>query len=173
MKSRNLAILAVISVLLLFFTGCSNGQKSGIDAADDVNQDFNPSISPEMAQGIYNGSVGPETLLKETCSFPVDLDCLDKQVFVDKIVIYLQNNAGRDIIVDSIQATSDALQSSCGMSTTTTFLNSKKQIFTLNGCNFNDTGKEKNVYEITFNFSWADTPTIKHSVLGRILVGKP
>ena len=139
----------------------------------------------------YFGVLSPSTLLPEKCTFPVSVSCLDHSVAASSITIVLQNGAGRDMTVRSLDAVSDALGGAGGSGTSNnqcitalgasgqSIANGASVSFTLstavgvNGCNFRDTGRDKNRYAINVSYSWTDNIGITHSLPGELLGRKP
>jgi len=138
----------------------------------------------------YFGVLSPATLLPEKCSFPVSVNCVDHSVESDKITIILQNGAGRDMLISRMVISSDALGlggggERCEMTTVTTLRNSQSGTFILNDpidgtgaagvdqCLFIDTGRDKNRYNITVEYSWLDSPTLSHKLIGELLAKAP
>lgn len=121
----------------------------------------------------YFGTMNPSTLLPEKCSFPLSLSCSDFLVTPTSISIVLRNGVGRDMVVNSLEATSEALQGSCSSSGTVTLPNGDTNTFSLTGCNFKETGREKNVYSVAVNYALVDSPTLKHTLIGELLAKKP
>lgn len=121
----------------------------------------------------YFGVLNPSTMLPDKCTFPILMVCVDYKVTSNSIMLQLQNGAGRDMIVNSLVATSEAVQGSCSSSGTVTLLNGASKSFSLTGCNFKDTGRDKNRYEITVNYVFVDSPSIPHTLTGELLARKP
>ncbi len=135
----------------------------------------------------YFGVLSPSTLLPEKCTFPVSVNCVDHSVGQDAITLILVNGAGRDMKINQISASSEALGTTgslgVGCSTgaiTTTLRNGAKGTFILDAadagtptaCDFRDTGRDKNRYNITVHYNWLDSPTIKHTLPGELLARK-
>ncbi len=120
----------------------------------------------------YFGVLSPSTRIPDKCTFPILMSCVDYKVTSDSITLQLQN-AGRDMIVNSLVATSEAVQGSCSSSGTVTLLNGASKLFSLTGCNFKDTGRDMNRYEITMNYVFANAPSISHTLTGELLARKP
>ncbi|MBI2550095.1 hypothetical protein HYV83_02840, partial [Candidatus Woesearchaeota archaeon] len=58
----------------------------------------------------YFGVLSPATLLPEKCTFPVSVSCTDFSVLgTGGLTLVLQNGAGRDMIIQGITASSEAL----------------------------------------------------------------
>ncbi len=117
----------------------------------------------------YFGTMNPSTLLPEKCTFPVGLSCADFSVTPTSISIILRNGAGRDMVVNSLEATSEALQGSCSSSGTVTLPNGGTNTFSLTGCTFKETGKEKNLYSVAVNYALVDSPNLQHTLTGELL----
>ena len=138
----------------------------------------------------YFGVLSPSTLLPEKCTFPVSVSCSDHQVTTSTVVFVLQNGAGRDMRINRISASSEALGGAgaanlgCACDTPAagypvTFRNGASATFTLNTvsggagcatyCTFRDTGRDKNRYNVTLNYNWLDSPTITHQITGELL----
>ncbi|MBI2176418.1 hypothetical protein HYU40_03680 [Candidatus Woesearchaeota archaeon] len=135
----------------------------------------------------YFGVLSPSTLLPEKCTFPVSLSCTDHSVSGTAITLILQNGAGRDMTITRISAASEALGGganpanlgcACGTGAiSTTFRNGGSATFILSTpdagcatyCQFRDTGRDKNRYNITLTYSWLDSPTITHQLSGELL----
>ena len=136
----------------------------------------------------YFGVLSPSTLLPEKCTFPVSLSCTDHQVLGTQVTLILQNGAGRDMTITRISAASEALGGAslanlgcaCGTGAISTVLrNGAGVTFTLltpdpaagcaTYCQFRDTGRDKNRYNITLNYNWLDSPTITHQLSGELL----
>jgi len=140
----------------------------------------------------YFGVLSPATLLPEKCTFPVSMSCVDHQVKTSEIRLILLNGAGRDMIIESISASSDALglpaattPKSCETANAglpageLTLRNGQKNEFLLatiidtDGCTFRDTGRDKNKYNITVRFKWLDSQTLQHRLTGELLAKGP
>ena len=136
----------------------------------------------------YFGVLSPSTLLPEKCTFPVSISCTDHQVLGTQITFILQNGAGRDMLITRISAASEALGGAspanlgcaCGTGAiSTTFRNGGSATFTLSTpdpaagcatyCQFRDTGRDKNRYNVTLNYNWLDSPGITHQLSGELL----
>ena len=129
----------------------------------------------------YFGVLSPSTLLPEKCTFPVSLSCTDHSISGTAITLILQNGAGRDMTVTRIAAASEALgtgnlgQGCTTGAITTALRNGASATFTLStgdvagACNFRDTGRDKNRYNVTLNYNWLDSPTITHQLTGELL----
>jgi len=135
----------------------------------------------------YFGVLSPATLLPEKCTFPVSMSCVDHQVLDTQVKLLLQNGAGRDMDVQDIHISADAL----GDGTGTTGLcnvapaspvrlrNGERFEFTIGNpapataCTYKDTGRDKNKYNITVRYNWVDSPTLTHSLTGELLAKGP
>ena len=129
----------------------------------------------------YFGVLSPSTLLPEKCTFPVSLSCTDHNVGGTSLTLILQNGAGRDMTVTRIAAASEALgtgnlgQGCTTAAITTALRNGASATFTLGtgdvagACNFRDTGRDKNRYNMTVTYNWLDSPTITHQLSGELL----
>ncbi len=129
----------------------------------------------------YFGVLSPSTLLPEKCSFPVSVNCVDHSVSQTGVSVVLLNGAGRDMQINKLSASSEALGTGSlgvGCSTgalTTVLRNGAKNTFTMNvpdsgtACAFKDTGRDKNRYNITVYYSWLDSTTITHTLPGELL----
>ena len=58
---------------------------------------------------LYSGFANISNLLPEKCTFSISVKCLDHSVKKDSIQLRLENAAGREMVVRSITATSEAL----------------------------------------------------------------
>ncbi len=139
----------------------------------------------------YFGVLSPSTILPEKCTFPVSISCSDFQVGSNSITLNLLNGAGRDMNVARIGASSEALGAgllTCGCGTPAVgypvqFRNGLTQQFIINTpgplpcpatyCTFRDTGRDKNRYNISVEYSWTDSPLINHGLTGELLARKP
>ena len=132
----------------------------------------------------YFGVLSPSTLLPEKCTFPVSLTCTDHQISQTQITLVLLNGAGRDMNVNSINATSEALgtgdlSTRCLNNSAGILRNGATGTFTLQtpssgtGCTFRDTGRDKNRYAITVYYNWTDSQNVGHSLTGDLLARKP
>ncbi len=138
----------------------------------------------------YFGVLSPSTLLPEKCTFPVSISCTDYSVLGTGLTFILQNGAGRDMIIKGVSATSEALGSgvltcSCnntaqgsvllrnGASTSFSVITVPNGACAATDCNFRDTGRDKNRYQINVTYSWLDSPTITHILPGELLGRKP
>ena len=143
----------------------------------------------------YFGVLSPSTLLPEKCTFPVSLTCTDHKVAQTSITLILLNGAGRDMTVNRIAASSQALgTSNLGYGCQTGWLgrdvanpaiqlrNGQTATFTLStadnagpptSCTYSDTGRDKNRYNISVFYNWSDSPTIQHVLTGELLGRKP
>ncbi|MBI3036441.1 hypothetical protein HYY73_01615 [Candidatus Woesearchaeota archaeon] len=138
----------------------------------------------------YFGVLSPSTLLPEKCTFPVSVSCTDYQVTTSNIVFVLQNGAGRDMRINRISASSEALGGTgavnlgCACDTPAagypvTLRNGASATFTLNTpgpgagcaayCTFRDTGRDKNRYNVTTVYEWLDSTGIDHELPGELL----
>ena len=121
----------------------------------------------------YFGVLSPSTLLPEKCTFPIQLSCTDFSIASAQITLILQNGAGRDMQVYSVNASSDALTGGpCTSATSVVLRNGAQSTFTLASCTFSDTGRDKNRYAINLSYSWLDSPTVKHAINGELLAKK-
>ncbi len=142
----------------------------------------------------YFGVLSPATLLPEKCTFPVQVSCNDHSVSGTSITLIMLNGGGRDMIVRDIGATSEALggaagdgvtDNSCHMTLSDiTLRNGAKGTFVLDadiagdggtnaGCDYHDTGRDKNRYNVTMYFSWLDSTTITHALPGELFARGP
>ena len=146
----------------------------------------------------YFGVLSPATLLPEKCTFPVSVSCTDHSVSTNTITLRLQNGAGRDMVVYGASATSEALRGGLGCNCnntaqgSVTLRNGATSTFTLTGssvsagatcdpdgagaqtsCDFVDSGRDKNRYNITILYAWLDSTTIKHALPGEMLARRP
>ena len=145
----------------------------------------------------YFGVLSPSTLLPEKCTFPVSITCTDHSVGQSSITLILLNGAGRDMLVKSIAASSEALGvgnlgCACNTSSATsglTLRNGASTTFTLDtnavgnlaacntapgsACTFKDTGRDKNRYNISVFYSWVDSQAVTHTLAGELLGRKP
>ena len=141
-----------------------------------------PIINPTICYGY----LCPAPTLPEKCTFPVSLICLDHSVTPTYVALSLQNGAGRDMNIQRISVSSDALGTSvnlgCGCYAAPAnndgiLKNDATAAFTLktpdpgcpNWCNYKDTGRDKNRYNITVFYRWADDPTVIRTLPGELL----
>ena len=143
----------------------------------------------------YFGVLSPSTLLPEKCTFPVSLTCTDHSVAQTSMTFILLNGAGRDMRVWAVSATSDALTGglACNCNNTAqgsvALRNGQSSTFTLTGnptgagaaciaggataCTYVDTGRDKNRYNVSVYYSWQDSLTVYHTLIGELLARKP
>ncbi|MBI4116093.1 MAG: hypothetical protein HY447_05950 [Candidatus Omnitrophica bacterium] len=130
----------------------------------------------------YFGVLSPATLLPEKCTFPVSVSCTDHSVSPTGITLVMQNGAGRDMIIRHVNASSDAIASGdlCSYAAPGlgfTLRNGASGTFNLpttaGQCDFFDTGRDKNRYNINFSYSWLDSIAITHTLPGELLGRKP
>ena len=146
----------------------------------------------------YFGVLSPSTLLPEKCTFPVSLTCTDHSVAQTSMTFIMLNGAGRDMRVWAVSATSDSLRGglACNCNNTAqgsvALRNGQSQTFTLTGnpttpgatcdddgvgphtaCDYIDTGRDKNRYNVTVSYSWQDSLTVYHRLAGELLARKP
>ena len=138
----------------------------------------------------YFGVLSPSTLLPEKCTFPVSVSCSDHQVTASTVVFVLQNGAGRDMRINRISASSEALGGAgaanlgCACNTPAlgypvTLRNGASATFTLDTagcvgyCTFRDTGRDKNRYNVTAVYEWLDATGIDHELPGEVLARRP
>ena len=146
----------------------------------------------------YFGVLSPSTLLPEKCTFPVSLSCTDHTVGQAQITLIMLNGAGRDMVVKSISASSQALGTGAGIGNlgcacnttaaqtlrngqTATFVLSANSFGNIAACNtapgtactYADTGRDKNRYNITVYYSWTDSQAVTHTLAGELLGRKP
>ncbi len=131
----------------------------------------------------YFGVLSPATLLPEKCTFPVSISCTDFSIGASSITLILLNGAGRDMVVTSVSASSQALgdasggQSCSTAAGNTTLRNGASTTFTLStggaACTFSDTGRDKNRYNLSLNYAWLDSRSITHGANGELLARKP
>ncbi|MBI2145009.1 hypothetical protein HYU18_01665 [Candidatus Woesearchaeota archaeon] len=149
----------------------------------------------------YFGVLSPSTLLPEKCTFPVSVSCTDfgfDEAGTTTIRMMLQNSAGKDMVVWSVDAVSDALGGPGGSGLTNnqciscvdntapfvcddpvgfTLRNGASSEFRLNRwtpggvdtCRHRNTGRDKNRYVLNISYSWVDSQTIRHSLNGELL----
>src|SRR3989338_3786003 len=148
----------------------------------------------------FFGLLSPATLLPEKCTFPVSISCTDHgfdEAGTTTIVVVLQNGAGRDMQVWSVDAVSDALGGPGGNGVTNnqcitcldsppidclnpsgyTLRNGERHEFRINGwtpnsfdtCRHRNTGRDKNRYAVNVTYSWLDNLNFRHSLMGEIL----
>lgn len=115
------------------------------------------------------------TLNPEKCSFPIQISCTDHMVNENELVLILQNAAGRTMIVDKITATSEgfgpnSVTNPCSTPNNFTWHNGERKSIRLTEgqCNYFDTGRDKNKYDLTVHYSWEANPTIKHIFMGEL-----
>jgi len=150
----------------------------------------------------YFGVLSPATLLPEKCSFPVSVNCVDHAVEDLKITVILLNGAGRDMNIQDIDVSSDALggvlvanrgRESCSttgpnlpgpiiVELNSVLRNSQRGTFIMEipdpavdsaDCTFRDTGRDKNRYNITVRYNWLDSKTLTHYLVGELLAKAP
>jgi len=134
----------------------------------------------------YFGVLSPATLLPEKCTFPVSVSCVDFKVEAAQVTLVLLNGAGRDMEVEDIHASADALGTGTGgeacsldPASPVVLRNGQRGTFDLanpvqdGACTFTDTGRDKNRYNITVRYHWLDSPTIAHSLHGELLAKSP
>ena len=135
-----------------------------------------------------------QQLFPERCTFPVSLDCLDYNVSGTYIAVTLRNHAGRDMNIQRISASSDAMGTSVNLGCScyvvpastsppsNTIRNGQTLSYALNTpdtgcpnwCSYRDTGREKNLYNITVTYNWVDSPpNITHQLSGEMLSRGP
>ncbi len=136
----------------------------------------------------YFGVLSPSTLLPEKCTFPSSVSCIDHSIQSSSVTIVLQNGAGRDMSVTSVDTVSEALGGATGDGNTnnqckngtgfvlrngaSTKIALNKPVGT-NACDFRETGRDKNRYAINVTYSWLDSQSINHSLSGELLARKP
>ena len=147
----------------------------------------------------YFGVLSPSTLLPEKCTFPVSLTCTDHTVTTNSMTFILLNGAGRDMRVWAVSATSDSLRGALacncnnsfqggGAAASVALRNGQSATFSLSGiptgagavciaggtpCDYIDTGRDKNRYNVTVYYSWQDSLTVYHTLQGELLARKP
>jgi len=135
----------------------------------------------------YFGVLNPATLLPEKCTLQISVNCVDHLIETSSITLILQNGAGRDMLIRDISASSDSLGAGgggedCSLAVAdenSRFRNGQRFEFSLvqenpaGACTFRDTGRDKNKYNITIRYSWADSTTIVHRMNGDLLAKTP
>jgi hypothetical protein len=111
--------------------------------------------------------------VNERCQFPASFYCTDFDVTSKSISLTFQNDGGKDMVLSSIVATSDAVNGSCIFYSAVTLPNGEKNTFSLANCNYVDSGRDKNLYHLNVTYSWADSPTISHQLVGELLAKRP
>jgi hypothetical protein len=130
----------------------------------------------------YFGVITPFDMLPEKCSFQINMNCVDYQVEDGVITLILKNSGGRDIIVRGASASSEALGTgdvateSCSTGAVDVLLkNGEKAEFLLFqpnnffDCSYRNTGRSKNKYALSLQYSWPDSPAITHELDGELL----
>jgi hypothetical protein len=189
METKTLAILAFIFAFVIPLVGLilgivavskiskGEGEGKGLAiAAIAIGAVFTlivPILLVCIGSLAYFGVMNPSAVLPEKCSFPISLTCVDWSVTPNSINLILQNGAGRDMMINSIEATSNALVSPCYSTAVTNVRNGEKASFNFAGCNYQPTGNEKNRYDVVVTYTWADNPTITHTMAGELLAGTP
>jgi hypothetical protein len=123
----------------------------------------------------YFGDFMPTQPLPEKCTFPLSLSCTDWQVNSNSLTLNLQNR-GRDMIISSIAATSDALSgdSHCSTGTLNALVrNGDKINLNLDGCNYVDRGRDKNRYLMNLTYRWVDSLNLSHQMPRELLAKRP
>ena len=135
----------------------------------------------------YFGVLSPSTLLPEKCTFAISISCVDHEVQNGQVSLVLQNGAGRDMIIRDISSSADALGDGFGgedcsldpSAENLIFRNGQRNRFDMvqenpvGACAFRETGRDKNRYNITIRYSWADSTTITHRLEGDLLAKRP
>jgi len=121
----------------------------------------------------YFGVLNPGDIFPEKCMLAPGFDCVDFTVADDGVSIMLQNSLGRDIIINSLELSSNALSGSCKAEGMNAVLqNGKKDIFYANdpaGCSYAGNGR-KNNYEIILGYNDADS-NLDHKMQGKLFAG--
>ncbi len=136
-----------------------------------------------LAAIIYFGVLNPTMLIPERCSFSAGMNCENYQVVSNQIVLVLQNSQGRDMLVSRVAASSDALGTGdlgvvCADNTAVMLNDGERATFILDepdvpgSCDYRETGRDKNAYDINISYSWQDSPAITHVLNGELLAKK-
>ncbi len=152
----------------------------------------------------YFGVLSPSMLMPEKCTFGTGISCVDYSIGMMMGMwsyheIVLQNGIGRDMKINRISASSEALGTGnlgCGCNTNNpgsnmprTLKNGATDTFALlqadtpagckppgaisvTACTPRDTGRDKNRYNVTIYYTWLDSPGIEHTIQGEILARK-
>ncbi len=145
----------------------------------------------------YFGVLSPSSLLPEKCTFPLQVSCRDHQIDVvsaadTDIKFTLQNGAGKGMRLVGVAIYSEALAnkgvgcrgtvaggsepllpngdsgeiliSSSGAST---ILGTAITPATAGDCVFSNTGRDKNRYNVSITYRWADS-TYDHTMIGEL-----
>ncbi len=124
----------------------------------------------------YFGAMSPDTLLPEKCSVPMMFNCKDYLITEKSVSMSLQNGAGRDMLLNNVVFSSDAVS---GGSCKTNFggvplsLRNGDTAQITAPCKFADTGRSMNRYTFDIDYSWLDNPSQNHNTNGELLVKAP
>ncbi len=130
----------------------------------------------------YFGVLSPDNLLPEKCTLPIMLNCRDHVVqekgASDKIMVNIQNGAGKDIKMKRIDFSGDGLTAICSTGALTTgegladnaetLRNGASSTYNATSCVLKDTGRSKNKYTVNITYSWLDSGT-DHTISGELL----
>ncbi|MBI3034458.1 hypothetical protein HYY72_04830 [Candidatus Woesearchaeota archaeon] len=116
----------------------------------------------------YFGVLSPDSLLPGKCTLPVGFSCSDYSITEHSIMLKIQNNAGRDILIQNINITSDALANPCNNPFSTTLKNSDITSFLVVGCPPANTGRDKSRYRVVITYQYTDS-NVQHTAYGELL----
>ncbi len=105
----------------------------------------------------YFGVITPDSLMPERCSLGVGLGCNDFSVTEDDIQLKISNNGGREITINNINITSDALGNPCSNSFQTNIKNGEIATFLIVGCPAQTSETSKKRYAVEINYKYTDS----------------
>ncbi len=119
----------------------------------------------------YFGTMNPDSMLPEKCSFPIQLSCNDFSVTSNRVIVTITNGAGRDMIINKATVTSSAIKGEkCEKDYSTSPIelkNGARETIQVEKCLAQNTGQSKNRYDVILDYNWADN-SVKHQITGEI-----
>jgi hypothetical protein len=131
----------------------------------------NGNLTSNLAdKGLHKmAEINPTELLPDRCLLPVLFDCKSFKVWDDSILIDIQNNAGQDVNILSLQFESE--NQSCFKTFNQELMKNNETELLVDGCNF--TVPKYGVLKIDVNLKWKYLgSTFSHDARGELLTHK-
>ncbi|MBI2581336.1 hypothetical protein HYV85_06075 [Candidatus Woesearchaeota archaeon] len=134
----------------------------------------------------YFGVLSPSNLLPEKCTFSAEVYCLDFTVGASDVTVVLSDATNKPMLIESVSAASQALGDGdigqgCGTEVEgypVSLKPGESAAFVMDippegsTCDYADTGRDINRYNLTLLYSWQDSLGILHEISGEAFARK-
>ncbi len=117
----------------------------------------------------YFGVLNPATMLPDRCTLPVGIGCTDFAATPTSISLILQNEAGRDMKISSVEFTGEAVKGECEAALDKEVANDGKVEVKATGCNIDSGNREKASINVIVKYVFSDSPSLKRTSQGNLL----